>query len=100
MAKCYTPLTQAGHPLVETDLESTEVTKYAVSSLLETKMTFINEIAALCETVGADARAVAHGMGLDLNASRLCFGCVSFGTADSERGWNPFAPGGGSSRCH
>ena len=65
MAECYAPLTQAGYPLVETDLESAEVTKYAANAFLATKITFINEIAALCETVGADVRAVAHGMGLD-----------------------------------
>lgn len=65
MAECYAPLTRAGYPLVETDLESAEMTKYAANAFLATKITFINEIAALCETVGADVRAVAHGMGLD-----------------------------------
>ena len=48
-----------------TDLESAEMIKYAANAFLATKITFINEIAALCEKVGADVKQVSKGMGLD-----------------------------------
>jgi len=48
-----------------TDLESAEMIKYAANAFLATKITFINEIAALCEKVGADIKQVSRGMGLD-----------------------------------
>ena len=48
-----------------TDLESAEMIKYAANAFLATKVSFINEIAALCERVGADVKSVAKGMGLD-----------------------------------
>ena len=52
-------------PIVVTSLESAELTKYAANSFLATKITFINEIADLCEKVGADVHDVARGIGLD-----------------------------------
>jgi UDPglucose 6-dehydrogenase len=52
-------------PLVITDLTSAEMIKYASNSFLATKISFINEIANICEKVGADVKAVATGMGLD-----------------------------------
>jgi UDPglucose 6-dehydrogenase len=52
-------------PLVETDLASAEMIKYAANAFLATKISFINEIANICERTGADVRAVAHGIGLD-----------------------------------
>ena len=48
-----------------TDLESAEMIKYAANAFLATKITFINEIAALCERIGADVKQVSKGMGLD-----------------------------------
>lgn len=65
MEKIYAPLTKAGHPLVMTDLESSELIKYAANAFLATKVTFVNEMAALCERVGADIGDVTYGMGLD-----------------------------------
>jgi len=50
---------------VTTDLESAEMIKYAANAFLATKITFINEIAALCERVGADVKQVSKGMGMD-----------------------------------
>src|SRR5690606_35190845 len=50
---------------VFTDLESAEMIKYAANAFLATKITFINEIATLCERVGADIKTVAKGIGLD-----------------------------------
>jgi len=61
----YRPLFLRDFPIVKTDLESAEMIKYAANALLATKITFINEIAALCERVGADVKEVARGIGYD-----------------------------------
>jgi len=65
MAEIYRPLFLRDFPIVTTDLESAETIKYAANAFLATKITFINEIAALCEKVGADVKEVAKGIGLD-----------------------------------
>jgi UDPglucose 6-dehydrogenase len=65
MADIYRPLFLRDFPIVYTDLESAEMIKYAANAFLATKVTFINEIAALCERVGADVKSVSKGMGLD-----------------------------------
>lgn len=59
-----------GIPIVETDLCSAEMIKYASNSFLALKISFINEIANLCETVGADVADVAEGMGYDARIGR------------------------------
>ncbi|MEL6587877.1 MAG: UDP-glucose/GDP-mannose dehydrogenase family protein, partial [Pseudomonadota bacterium] len=65
MADIYRPLFLRDFPIITTDLESAEMIKYAANAFLATKITFINEIAALCERVGADVKEVSKGMGLD-----------------------------------
>ncbi|MBF9031296.1 nucleotide sugar dehydrogenase [Rhodobacterales bacterium HKCCE3408] len=65
MADIYRPLFLRDFPIVTTDLESAEMIKYAANAFLATKITFINEIAALCEKVGADVKEVSKGIGLD-----------------------------------
>ena len=65
MEDVYKPLFLRDFPIVTTDLESAEMIKYAANAFLATKITFVNEIAALCEKTGADVREVAKGMGLD-----------------------------------
>lgn len=65
MAEIYRPLFLRDFPIVTTNLESAEMIKYAANAFLATKITFINEIAALCERVGADIKSVSKGMGLD-----------------------------------
>lgn len=65
MNAIYRPLYLREFPVVFTDLESAEMIKYAANAFLATKITFINEIAALCEKVGADVKQVSRGMGLD-----------------------------------
>ena len=65
MADIYRPLFLRDFPIVFTDLESAEMIKYAANAFLAVKISFINEIAALCERVGADVKSVAKGMGLD-----------------------------------
>ncbi|AHM03736.1 UDP-glucose dehydrogenase [Roseibacterium elongatum DSM 19469] len=65
MAEIYRPLFLRDFPIITTDLESAEMIKYAANAFLATKITFINEIAALCERVGADVKEVSKGIGLD-----------------------------------
>jgi UDPglucose 6-dehydrogenase len=61
----YRPLFLLETPMVFTSLETAELIKYAANAFLATKITFINEMADLCEAVGADVQDVAHGIGLD-----------------------------------
>jgi UDPglucose 6-dehydrogenase len=65
MAEIYRPLSLRNAPVLYTGLETAEMIKYAANAFLATKITFINEIANLCEKVGADVQAVADGMGRD-----------------------------------
>ena len=65
MGDIYRPLYLREFPIVFTGLESAEMIKYAANAFLATKISFVNEIAALCERVGADVKSVAKGMGLD-----------------------------------
>lgn len=65
MNEIYRPLYLREFPIMATDLESAEMIKYAANAFLATKITFINEIAALCEKTGADVKMVSKGMGLD-----------------------------------
>lgn len=65
MQEVYRPLTLRDYPLLTTDLETAEMIKYAANAFLATKVTFINEIAMLCERTGADVKDVANGMGFD-----------------------------------
>ncbi len=65
LADLYRPLETKGVPIIFTGIETAELTKYASNAFLATKISFINEIANLCEEVGADVLDVARGMGLD-----------------------------------
>ena len=61
----YKPFTLNGHPILVMDVVSAEMTKYAANSMLATKISFINDIANLCEIVGADINHVRKGIGSD-----------------------------------
>jgi UDPglucose 6-dehydrogenase len=65
MKDIYAPLGMIETPFVVTSVESSELIKYASNAFLATKITFINEVAALCEMLGADVVHVSRGMGLD-----------------------------------
>jgi len=65
MEDIYAPLHNADVPFVVSNVETAELIKYASNGFLATKISFINEIAALCEKLGADVETVAKGMGLD-----------------------------------
>ena len=65
MKELYRPLYLLETPIVSTTVESAEIIKYASNSFLATKISFINQVADLCEKVGADVQDVAKGMGID-----------------------------------
>ena len=65
LRRLYRPLYLVEAPIVFTNLETAELTKYAANSFLAMKVTFINEMADLCEKVGADVHDIARGIGLD-----------------------------------
>jgi UDPglucose 6-dehydrogenase len=65
MKEIYAPLHTVDTPFVVTNVESSEMIKYAANGFLATKISFINEVAVLCERVGADVQDVARGIGLD-----------------------------------
>mgnify|MGYP002654196810 CR=1 FL=1 len=65
MGELYRPLSLNAAPVLYTDRRTAELTKYAANAFLATKITFINEMADLCEQVGADVQLVARGIGMD-----------------------------------
>jgi UDPglucose 6-dehydrogenase len=65
MNKLYRPFLLNNHPVIIMDVPSAEMTKYAANSMLATKISFMNDIANLCEIVGADAKNVRLGIGSD-----------------------------------
>ena len=65
MAELYAPFVRTGKPILFMDLPSAEMTKYAANAMLATRISFMNEIANLCETVGADVDQVRKGIGSD-----------------------------------
>lgn len=65
MSRLYKPFTLNGHPVIFMDVPSAEMTKYAANSMLATKISFMNDIANLCEIIGADVNMVRKGIGSD-----------------------------------
>jgi UDPglucose 6-dehydrogenase len=65
MEKLYKPFTMNGHPVIFMDITSAEMTKYAANAMLATKISFMNDVANLCEIVGADVNMVRKGIGSD-----------------------------------
>jgi len=80
MGELYGPYVRQGNPILFMDERSSELTKYAANSFLATKITFMNEIANLCELVGADVDAVRRGIGSDDRiGKRFLFPGVGYG---------------------
>ena len=65
MERLYKPFTMNGHPVIFMDIVSSEMTKYTANAMLATKISFMNDIANLCEIVGADVNMVRKGIGSD-----------------------------------
>lgn len=65
MASIYSGISRTDKPIMFTDLRSAELIKYASNAMLATRISFMNEMAQLCEKVGGDIKAIAKGMGLD-----------------------------------
>lgn len=80
MEKLYAPLVRQGNPVIFMDERSAEMTKYAANAFLATKITFMNEIANLCEKVGADVDAIRKGIGTDSRiGKRFLFAGIGYG---------------------
>jgi len=80
MTELYGPYVRQGNPILFMDERSSELTKYAANSFLATKITFMNEVANLCELVGADVDAVRRGIGSDDRiGKRFLFPGVGYG---------------------
>ena len=74
MAELYAPFVRTGKPIIFMDIPSAEMTKYAANAMLATRISFMNEIANLCERVGAERRpgAKGHRQRLRASARRSC----------------------------
>ncbi|PUZ30575.1 UDP-glucose dehydrogenase [Chitinophaga costaii] len=80
MAELYAPFVRQGNPILFMDEKSAELTKYAANSFLATKITFMNEIAILCEKLGADVDMVRRGIGSDDRiGKRFLFPGIGYG---------------------
>ena len=80
MGDLYKPFVRSGNPVLYMDIRSAELTKYAANSFLATKITFMNEIAQLCEKMGADVDMVRRGMGSDERiGKRFLFPGIGYG---------------------
>lgn len=80
MEELYKPYVRQGNPIIFMDEKSAELTKYAANAFLATKITFMNEIANLCEKVGADVDAVRIGIGSDDRiGKRFLFSGIGYG---------------------
>ena len=65
LEELYEPFVRSGNPLIFMDIASAELTKYAANAMLATRISFMNQVAALCEAVGADINMVRRGVGSD-----------------------------------
>jgi UDPglucose 6-dehydrogenase len=80
MAELYGPYVRQGNPVIFMDERSSELTKYAANSFLATKISFMNEVANLCEKVGADVDMVRRGIGADERIGRrFLFSGIGYG---------------------
>ena len=80
MSKLYKPFLMNGHPIIFMDIPSAEMTKYAANAMLATKISFINDVANLCEIMGADVNMVRRGIGSDSRiGSKFIYAGVGYG---------------------
>eukprot|EP00095_Tigriopus_kingsejongensis_P007130 maker-scaffold9159_size2487-snap-gene-0.0 protein:Tk07130 transcript:maker-scaffold9159_size2487-snap-gene-0.0-mRNA-1 annotation:"nucleoside-diphosphate-sugar epimerase" len=80
ISKLYKPFIMNGHPLIFMDIPSAEMTKYAANAMLATRISFMNDIANLCELMGADVNAVRKGIGSDPRiGNRFIYAGIGYG---------------------
>jgi UDPglucose 6-dehydrogenase len=80
MKELYAPFVRTGNPILTMDIRSAEMTKYAANAMLATRISFMNELANLCEVAGADINAVRSGIGSDPRiGSSFLFPGVGYG---------------------
>ena len=80
MRKLYKPFLLNGHPIIFMDIPSAEMTKYAANAMLATKISFMNDVANLCEIMGADVNMVRRGIGSDSRiGSKFIYPGVGYG---------------------
>ncbi len=80
LRELYEPFVRQGNPIIEMDIKSAEVTKYAANSYLATRITFMNELANFCEKVGANVDLIRKGMGSDSRiGKRFLFPGIGYG---------------------
>ena len=80
MDKLYKPFIMNGHPLIFMDIPSAEMTKYAANAMLATRISFMNDVANLCELMGADVNAVRKGIGSDPRiGNRFIYAGIGYG---------------------
>lgn len=80
MRRLYKPFTLNGHPVIFMDVPSAEMTKYAANAMLATKISFMNDIANLCEIIGADVNMVRKGIGSDSRiGSKFIYPGIGYG---------------------
>jgi UDPglucose 6-dehydrogenase len=80
MEELYAPFVRTGNPILQMDIESAELTKYAANAMLATRISFMNEVANLCSRVGANVDMVRKGIGSDERiGSRFLFSGVGYG---------------------
>ena len=80
MMQLYSPFVRTGNPILEMDIESAEITKYAANAMLAARISFMNEVANMCDRVGANIDAVRKGIGSDGRiGSRFLFAGCGYG---------------------
>ena len=80
MHKLYRPFLLNGHPIIDMDPASSEITKYAANAMLATRISFMNDVANLCERMGADVNKVRKGIGVDPRiGSQFIYAGIGYG---------------------
>ncbi|MFT5288475.1 MAG: UDPglucose 6-dehydrogenase [Planctomycetota bacterium] len=80
MDELYSPFVRSGNPIIHMDIESAELTKYAANAMLATRISFMNEIANICNRVGANVDKVRKGIGSDARiGSKFLFAGLGYG---------------------
>ncbi|MDZ7681637.1 MAG: hypothetical protein U5J63_08010 [Fodinibius sp.] len=90
MTTLYEPFVRSGNPIIVMDRRSAELTKYAANAMLATKITFMNEMANICEKVGANVDNIRRGIGTDSRiGKRFLFAGIGYGGSCFPKMYRP-----------